>query len=286
MKFGFVTCVELGMACMREIYRIGGALDLAITLPDDFASNKSGRVCLDSFCREHAIPLCKGRSINDPAVIERIREAGIDWLFIIGWSQIAKAEVLAAPRLGALGMHPTLLPEGRGRAPIPWAILKGLDRTGVTLFRLDAGVDSGEIVEQIELPLAPNETATTLYQRVAAAHEELIARAWPKLLQGTCRFQPQDASKATIWPKRSPEDGALNREMDCVTADRLVRATTHPYPGAFFDTDGVRYRIWRGRAVPHASTQIPTESSPLVIGLRDGAYVALDWAKEERPRPS
>ena len=143
MKFGFVTCVELGLSCMEEIYAAGGELDLAITLHDDRAINKSGRVYLDDFCGARGIDLVKVRHINDSEAIEAIRSREIDWLFIIGWSQIAGPQVLAAPTHGVHGIHPTLLPEGRGRAPIPWAILKGLKETGVTLFKLDEGVDTG-----------------------------------------------------------------------------------------------------------------------------------------------
>ena len=118
LKVGFVTCVELGLSCMQEIYACGGKLDLAITLGDEKAQNKSGRVYLDDFCDEHAVPLLKIDHVNDTAVQEAIGRHGIDWLFIVGWSQIAGPATLAAPSRGCLGIHPTLLPTGRGRAPI------------------------------------------------------------------------------------------------------------------------------------------------------------------------
>src|SRR4051812_34024739 len=114
MRTGFVTCVELGLSCMHAIYDLGGKLDVAISLPDDLARKKSGRVYLDQFAAEHGLALFKFHSINDPECLSRLRAENLDWLFIIGWSQIASREVLAAPRLGALGIHPTLLPEGRG----------------------------------------------------------------------------------------------------------------------------------------------------------------------------
>ena len=137
---------------MKAIYAVGGKLDLAVTLPDHQARAKSGRIYLDRFCEDHAIPLVKSRNVNDEAVVEAVKAAEIDWLFIIGWSQIAREPILSAPRMGALGIHPTLLPEGRGRAPIPWAILKGLPRTGVSLFKLDQGVDTGPILDQAVVP--------------------------------------------------------------------------------------------------------------------------------------
>ncbi len=204
MKFGFVTCVQLGLACMEAIYAAGGELDLALTLTDDKAQSKSGRVFIDDFCAGHHIDLVKIRHINDEDAIKAIKDRGIDWLFIIGWSQIAGAEVLDAPNRGVLGIHPTLLPEGRGRAPIPNAILKGLTQTGVTLFKLDAGVDTGEILAQEILPIANDETATILYKRVNEAHKTIIHTVWPALVNDTLELRKQDESKATIWEGRTP----------------------------------------------------------------------------------
>lgn len=277
MRFGFVTCVELGLSCMKAIYEIGGRLELAITIPDDRARQKSGRIYLDDFCAQHALPLVKSPNVNDAAVVAAIREAEIDWLFIIGWSQIARDEVLAAPRRGVLGMHPTLLPTGRGRAAIPWAILKGLDRTGVSLFRLDGGVDTGDIIDQIELPLTPATDATTLYAASEAAHMTLIKAAYPQLLADTVRLRKQDEAAATVWPGRKPEDGEIDRAGSVAGAERLVRAVTRPYPGAFTMEGGRKLIVWKARI---AAPDEDCGSDPCLT-FHDGRLRAIDW--EEAP---
>jgi methionyl-tRNA formyltransferase len=277
MRFGFVTCVELGQSCMEEIYATGARLDLVVTLPDDKARKKSGRIYPDAFCAERDIPLVKTGHINDAAAINAIRAHGIDWLFIIGWSQIAGEAVLSAPLRGALGMHPTLLPEGRGRAAIPWAIIKGLSRTGVTLFRLAPGVDTGAIAAQIELPIAADETATTLYRRVNDAHRALIREAIPRLVADSLPFTPQDESRASYWPGRTPADGRIQPSMRVEEVDRLVRATTRPYPGAFTDSEAGILRIWRGRAGNPAQ---PAPSGAFRLTLSDGVYDATEWERE------
>ncbi len=280
MRFAFVTCVRIGLDCMEEIYRVGGRLELVLTLKDELARDKSGRVYVDDFCGRHAIPTRKVRTINEAEAVEAIRAAQIDWLFIIGWSQIARSEALAAPRLGVIGMHPTLLPEGRGRAAIPWAILKGLRETGVTMFKLDNGVDTGPILAQARLPIAANETATTLYDRVCEAHRGLIAQAWPTLAANQARAMPQDESRASVWPGRKPEDGVIRPEMTVEHVDRLVRATTRPYPGAFWDAAPQgRIRVWGG--APAASA--PAAPGAWRLPLADGAYDALDYVLEARP---
>jgi methionyl-tRNA formyltransferase len=248
MRIGFVTCVRLGLSCMEAIYQAGGRLDFAMTLRDDLAPGKSGRVRLDDFCAAQALPLHKIANINDAEAIAAVRRADLDWLFVVGWSQLAKADVLTATRRGVLGMHPTLLPVGRGRAPIPWAILLGLPQTGVTLFQMDLGVDSGPIIAQTPITLAPRETATTLYAKVAAAHATLLRDQWHALVSDRLQPRTQDESRATVWPARKPEDGQLLAQMPVADAERLVRAVTHPYPGAFMWTPEGRLTVWSSGA--------------------------------------
>lgn len=276
MRIGFVTCVQLGLSCMEEIYALGAELHLAVTLPDDRARSKSGRVFIEPFCRDHAIPLRHIRNINDAEAISAIRDAALDWLCIIGWSQIAKLEVLATPRRGCLGMHPTLLPEGRGRAAIPWAIIKGLSETGVTLFQLTEGVDSGPVLAQERIPLAPRETAGSLYGKVAVAHRTLIRRVWPALLAGTVPLKAQDEAAATYWPGRSPEDGRLSPNMPVSAADRLVRAVTRPYPGAFLDAPTHRMRIWAA----HPATEADGVER---VRFSNGDLALDEWSIEPLP---
>lgn len=271
MKMAFTTCVQLGRSCIEEILRIGGHFDLFITLKDDQAKQKSGRIYLDDLAEKEGTPLLKIRHINDPEVIHALKEHGIDWLFIIGWSQIAGAEVLKAPKQGIIGMHPTLLPLGRGRAAIPWAILKGLEETGVTMFKMDEGVDTGDIIAQGRIPLHENITATELYQKVDRMHVTLIGDVWQDLVSGNVTLTPQDHSKATEWPGRKPEDGELFSAMTMVEADRMVRAVTHPYPGAFYRDDRGTIRIWSAKVSPEAGS----------IRLADGWLEPIDFEREE-----
>lgn len=255
MRLGFVTCVQLGLDCLEEMYSSGFEAEVLITLPDSQSRTKSGRVFLDDFARDRGARLVKSENVNDAAVIEAVKDAKVDWLFIIGWSQIAKMPLLRAPNLGALGIHPTLLPEGRGRAAIPWAILKGLDRTGATMFRLDAGVDTGDILDQVTIELTGTSTASDLYAKVCEAHRTLMSRTLPKLASGSAEFTVQDESKASEWPGRSPADGRFHSGMKVEEVDRLVRATTRPYPGAFFERRGLEITVWKGSMKPHPGAE-------------------------------
>ena len=277
MRIGFVTCVELGRACIEALVELGAPIELLMTLHDDVDVAKSGRVFLDDLASEHEIPLVKVRDVNEPSAVRVIEAADLDWLFIIGWSQVAGPQVLASPRRGALGMHPTLLPEGRGRAPIPWTILKGLPETGVTLFQLDEGVDTGPILGQERIPVDDDETATSLYGKVTAAHVSLLHAVWPQLLDGTVVARAQDEAAATTWPRRRPEDGAFSfATSTTVDVDRLVRALTHPYPGAFTHWRGGVLRVWSGRPVSVGDAP----SAPMTFSTLDGHYEVTDYSLE------
>lgn len=269
MRFGFVTCVQLGLSCIEAVLEAGGRFELMITLPDHWAKSKSGRIYLDEVSARTGTPLMKVRHINDPAVADAIRRHRIDWLFIIGWSQIADRSVLSAPTQGIIGAHPTLLPTGRGRAAIPWAIIKGLDKTGVTFFRMDEGVDTGDIVGQLEIPMHEGITATELYRVVDEAHVRLIRDIWPSLVDGSCRPRPQDESLATYWEGRTPADGELRHDMSVAEVEGLVRATTKPYPGAFLKLEGRELVIWSGKPGSHPGG--------LTLDFMDGSYTATGY---------
>jgi methionyl-tRNA formyltransferase len=274
VRFGFVTCVQLGLSCIQEILDLGGRPELLVTLEDQRATAKSGRIYLDAVAERNDIPLHKCANINDSQTVTAIQAADLDWLFIVGWSQIAREPVLSAARQGALGMHPTLLPIGRGRASIPWAILKELPETGVTLFKLDVGVDTGPILGQQRVSLAPEETATTLYSKVTNAHLTLLRDLWPRLADNSLRPTPQDSRLASEWPGRTPEDGEIKDSMTVAEVDRLVRATTKPYPGAFVKGPNGPVTVWAG--TPDHSI-LGTEAAALGIHVRDGEYFATSF---------
>lgn len=272
MKLAFVTCVQLGKSCIEKILDMGGKLDLLITLKDEKAKNKSGRIYLDDISEKNQIPLLKISNVNDSEVIEVLKKYEIDWLFIIGWSQIAKEELLKTPKKGCIGMHPTLLPLGRGRASIPWAIIKGLDKTGVTMFKLNEGVDTGEILGQIEIPLSQNTTASELYDEVDKTHIKLIEKYWKEIIEDKLILKKQDEEKATYWEGRKPEDGEITEKMTVEEAERLVRAVTHPYPGAFYIKGKEKVIIW--------SSQIVENSQERTIKLKNGYLLPTDYEIE------
>jgi methionyl-tRNA formyltransferase len=190
-------------------------------------------------------------------------------VFVVGWSQLVRQPFIELASEGVFGMHPTLLPRHRGRAPIPWAILSGLARTGVTLFEIvDPTADSGVIVGQVEVPVSADETATSLFASLAAAHVALIRELVPQLLQRSAPRIAQDAERASSWPRRVPADGIIDWETRAPYLYDWVRAQTRPYPGAFTFLGDEKVIVWGARPVD------------LVGPAPAGTIVEL---KEERP---
>ena len=183
--------------------------------------------------------------------------AHLDWAktfaprlgIICGVSELIKDELLTLPGLGFIGMHPTMLPVGRGRAPIPWAIILGLKETGVTWFYLDPGADTGDILIQQSVPVLDTDTSSTLGARTDDVAAALLCKALPLLASGQAPRIKQDESAATEWPRRKPEDGIIDWSRDAGALCRWVRALTHPYPGAFTVVMGRKLWVWSAERV-------------------------------------
>lgn len=184
-----------------------------------------------------------------------IRNSQPRYILVIGWSHLISAEILSTPgtiagatftqpgQFGCIGMHPTSLPQGRGQAPIPWTIIKGLKETALTVFFLEAGADTGPIIAKYDLDVRERETAASLFYRIAHAHFTAGLDLAEHLASRQVRSLVQDESTATRWPKRRPEDGEILNTMTCLEIDSLVRALQGPYPRAFIVVDGQRLAV-------------------------------------------
>ncbi|MFO0752766.1 MAG: methionyl-tRNA formyltransferase [Thermodesulfovibrionales bacterium] len=205
----------------------------------------SGYQSFDCIAARHSLPLHKTWRLQSSASMRTLRDLQPDIVFCIGWSRLLGRELLTLPRLGVIGMHPTLLPEGRGRAPIPWALIKGLARSGVTLFYLDEGADTGDIIAQKEFPILFEDDAATVYERAARTMVGLARENLPLLAGGTAPRVKQDDSRASTWPRRTPGDGRIGWSDTALSAYNFIRGLARPYPGAFTFCRGAKLFLWK-----------------------------------------
>ena len=216
----------------------------------------------------------------DAQAIVRLRVARPDLLFSFYYRRILPDEMLEEPPLGAFNMHGSLLPRFRGRAPVNWAVAKGETKTGATLHRMRTRADTGEIVDQEEVPIGPDDTAIEVQRRVTAAAVEVLARRLEELKAGTAPEVPQDESKATRFGRRRPEDGRIDWSRPAREVHDLVRAVTHPFPGAFTDLFEGKTFVWRTRLPGLAAHdtfpgQVRAEENRLLVACGDDRYVEL-----------
>src|SRR5919197_5023320 len=158
MRLVWVSFDVMGRDCLAAAAEAGAEVAGGVTLPGPIEPERSGQCSFDEIAAELGARLIETADVNSPETIAALREVEPDLIFVVGWSQLVLDEFVALPRQGVFGMHPTLLPKHRGRAAIPWAILSGLAKTGVTLFEIaDGTADSGPIVGQVEVPIEADE---------------------------------------------------------------------------------------------------------------------------------
>jgi methionyl-tRNA formyltransferase len=252
----WVSFDTIGRDCLVAAAAAGADIVGVVTLPGPVDPDRSGQCSFAEPAAGLGAQLVEAADVNAPEVVAAIAALDPELLFVVGWSQLLREPILAlAP---AFGMHPTLLPRHRGRAPIPWAILSGLAKTGVTLFEIpDAHADSGAIVGQIEVSIAPDETATTLFARLADAHVELIRACVPSIIDGTAPRLPQDERRASWWPRRTPLDGIIDWDARAPYLYDWVRAQTRPYPGAFTFLGDAKVVVWSARPIEARLAAVP-----------------------------
>ncbi|MBA3779987.1 MAG: methionyl-tRNA formyltransferase [Chloroflexi bacterium] len=182
--------------------------------------------------------------LRDEQAIAELGSLEPELLVLADYGQIVPAEILAMPRHGALNLHPSLLPRHRGATPIPAAILAGDEESGVTLMRMDEGLDTGPIVAQSHQPLWGQETAPELEERLSLAAAALLSVTLGGWLTGKVPAVPQPVEGATLTRPLRRRDGRIDPQLDAVTLERQVRAY-QPWPGSFAETPEGRLVVWR-----------------------------------------
>lgn len=171
------------------------------------------------------------KNINQQAA--EIQKLKPDYIFVVGLSQLVSEDILAIPSVCCIGFHPTALPFGRGRAPLAWLILDQQSEGAATFFRLENGVDSGAIVAQKRYSVSEQDDVASLIDKLLLAMGSALDELLPRLPSNTLNFVTQDESLATYFEKRTPDDGLIDWQRSADQINRLVRATTDPYPGAY-----------------------------------------------------
>ena len=221
------------------------------------------RSCAE-LARAHGIPVHSPERLDDHARM-LVHDYAPDVIYSAYYRSLIPPSVLAVARLGAYNLHGSLLPKYRGRAPVNWMLVNGEREGGVTLHHMVARADAGDIVAQRAVAIADADTALTLYRKLTPLSAALIREYHPPIVAGCAPRRPQDLSLGSYYGRRRPEDGRIDWQWPARRIFNLVRAVTHPYPGAFCFADGQKLFVWEARVAAEAGRDKPPGT---IVALR------------------
>lgn len=278
----FLGSGAFAVPILDELARMPGVQIVMVVTAPDRPAGRGGRltpVPVAERCVIHGLPLFQPPRVRAAESVAAIKAANAGLGVLADYGQIVPEQLLDVFPHGVLNVHPSLLPRHRGAAPIPAAILAGDRETGVTIIRMDAGLDTGPVVAATRWLLTGTETAPELQARAAEAGAALLRTTIPDWLAGALAAVPQSTDGATMSRPLSRSDGRLDPDMPAETLERQVRAY-QPWPGSYVETLVGRLTVWRARAALGGPQVAPgdlvaTSADELVFGTVDG-WLALE----------
>ncbi|RMF93289.1 MAG: formyltransferase [Candidatus Schekmanbacteria bacterium] len=248
MKLVIFAYHNIGYICIKELLKQKANIAAIFTHKDSKDENiwfKS----VEKLARQKGIPVFtpSSKEIKSKVFFNKLKRLKPDIIFSFYYRYLLPQSILDIPPYGAFNLHGSYLPEYRGRCPVNWVIINGEKSTGVTLHYMEKKADSGDIVAQKRVPISFKDTALTLFRKMEKTAAELIRKTYPKIIEGKIKRIPQDTKKASYYGGRNPEDGKIEWDNSKESIYNLIRAVTHPYPGAFTYLNGEKLYVWKAQ---------------------------------------
>jgi methionyl-tRNA formyltransferase len=291
MDIVFCGTPQFAVPTLNALLEGGFNVRLVVTQPD--RPRGRGLGLTSSAIKELA--LARGLAVTQPEKIknnaefrEQLEQLRPEAIVVVAYGRILPAWMLELPPLGNINLHASLLPKYRGAAPIQWAIARGESTTGVTTMKIDLGLDTGDILLQRELPIAPEDTAETLAPRLAALGAPLVVATLHGLKAGTIKPVPQDDSQATLAPIIRREDGLIDFTQTALEISNRLRGF-QPWPGIFTRFRGKHLHFWKVAPLPAgpdalAPAQIKVECNRLYAGCGQNTTLEILEVQPEGKR--
>lgn len=252
MKIIYMGTPDFAVGPLRALTAAGHRITGVVTQPDQpKGRGKAMRMPpVKEAALAYGIPVYQPVSVKDPAFVEMLRGLEADVIVVAAFGQLLPPEVLHMPRYGCLNIHASLLPRYRGAAPIQWAVLDGVETTGVTIMQMDEGLDTGDILLVKEVAVSPQETGGSLFEKMSGAGAGLIVEALKKLEAGGLKAVPQtgESSYAAMLTKAI---GNIDWSRSAPEIERMIRGL-NPWPGAYTHLDGKLVKLWAAVPEPDA----------------------------------
>ena len=290
MRLVFLGTPEFAVPSLDRLAAAGHEVAAVVAQPD--RPRGRGQQAAAPPVKEAALrlglPVYQPERIRRPEAREHLAALAPRAMVVVGYGQIIPQSIIDLAPLGILNVHASLLPKYRGAAPIQWAIVNGERRTGVTIMRIDAGLDTGDMLLKAETEIGPEENAVELGRRLSAMGAGLLIEALAGIDAGAILAQKQDSAQATYAPLLKKEDGRIDWRQPAAAIDNRVRGL-QPWPGAYTTWRGHALHVWRSRplrlaADTGAETGALVSVRPLVARSGDGGLELLEVQLEGRKR--
>lgn len=247
---------NVGCRCLAVLLAHGIDVRLVVTHRD----NPAELIWFDSVAAlagRYGIPVITPDDPNEADVMARVTGAGPEFLFSFYYRHMLGGALLALGTRGAFNMHGSLLPKYRGRVPVNWAVIRGERETGASLHHMAIKPDAGDLVDQMAVPILPDDTAREVFDKVTVAAEIVLDRQVDAIVAGNAPRRPLDLAAGSYCGGRRPEDGVIDWTLPAVQIHNLVRGVAPPYPGAFTQVGGETARLLRTSHRTIATTEAP-----------------------------
>lgn len=245
MKLIFMGTPDFAVGTLASLIEAGHDITAVFTQPDKPVGRKQILTPppVKELAEKHGIPVYQPRTLRDGSALALLKTLSFDMIVVVAYGKILPQEILDLPRLGCLNIHGSLLPKYRGASPIQWSIVCGETETGVTAMYMDAGMDTGDMIESVATPILPEDNSETLSARLATLGAALAVRTVAAAENGTVTRTKQPQEGVTTAPMLTKEMGALDFSKSADALHNLVRGL-YSWPTAYFDLDGLRIKVF------------------------------------------
>lgn len=286
MRIVFMGTPDFAVPCLQRLLEDGHEVPAVFTQPDKPVGRHAVLTPppVKQLALSRGIPVYQPTKMRDGTVAALLREMAPDCLVVVAYGRILPQEILDVPPRGCVNIHGSLLPLYRGAAPIQWSVIRGETVTGVTSMFMDAGMDTGDIIDTLTTPIGENETAGELFERLAPLGARLLSTTLAAIADGTVTRRPQNDAEATMAPMLEKAMGRLDLTRPARELHNQVRGM-NPWPGAFCTAGGKTLKIHETRVT--AGSGAPGTllcADPVTVACGEGALQLVTVQPEGKPR--
>ena len=292
MRIIFMGTPDFAVGTLEALVNAGHEVVLAVTQPDKPQGRKQILVAppVKQTAEKLGIPVYQPKRVREPEALALLRGYEPELIVVAAFGQILPKELLDMPTYGCINVHASLLPKYRGAAPIQWAILNGDAVTGVTIMRMDVGLDTGDMIAKAEVAITPEDTGGSLFDRLAETGAKLCVDTIPSIVDGTAVYTPQDEQAANKVGQISKKDGLIDFTCSAAALECQIRGL-NPWPSAYTSLAGKTLKIWSAQVSDRQTeaqpgTVVLVEKDLCGVQTGDGMLICTEVQLEGKKRMS